>query len=182
MEILSLEELKAVQSLVGQLQAEFVRNGDGGTVARKKAATRVGATYVPVVTAEELESAIAKARARFYDNKRRANLQKYWDKKLESKKSVQIDPDRNSTYVKMYRQWCIERKYVANDILLAYFTGAAKNTFVYSRKKLESEGFVFTENGRGYDVEVPVQKRTYTEDEVRVMMQKLLDSIRGEGR
>lgn len=177
MKIGTIEELKTVQSMLGTLQFEINREVKDLSLARKMAAQKIGETYDPPISAEELESEIGKARATFYSVKRIAAIKNSHLFRQEANKP-NADDSSKATYTQLYRQWCNENKHVASDAELAHFTGAVPGAFAYCRKSLISDGYIFEKNHNGWNVTCPViVERTYTEKEVRTMMEDLLNKF-----
>jgi len=180
MEITTVEELKAVQSMMGSLQYEFSKLGNDGRESRRLAAQKIGETYTPPLSAEEMESAIGKARATLHGDKRNAAIRSFYQEKHASENETEVE-ERGATYTQLYRQWCDENKHVAADVELAHFTGGTPAAFSFCRKKLINDGYVFEKNGHGWNVTCPVVERTYTEKEVRAMMEDLLGKFGKNG-
>lgn len=179
MKITTVQELKAVQSMIGTLQYELKMQGHDDKTARRMAVQKVGETYTPPLSVDEMETMIAKARATLHGKKRNAAIREFYSTKTDANND-EVE-EGALTYRKMYRQWCNENKHVAADGELAHFTGANPATFAYSRKKLIAEGYVFIKNEHGWNVECPAVERTYTEKEVRAMMEDLLGKFRKNG-
>jgi hypothetical protein len=169
-EITTIEELNAIQSLIAKAQQEFVAQGKTHREARYWAAQQVGETYDPPANAKEVERAVGIARAKFYAEERKSGMQRAKDEKRAAAENAERTPAKH-----LYRKWCAENKYVTSDTELAFFCGVTVSVFGHCRRDLIEEGFIFTRNGNGWIIEQPpIVERTYTEKEVRTMMDELL--------
>lgn len=174
----TMQELSVVQSLVSTLQADYFKQGNDPRKSRKMAADQVGATYTPPLSAEELESSIARARSRLFSKKRLDGVEKFRNT-IKQISANQADGQTSSgTMRKTYKVWCEQNNHVAPDAELSHFTGMNTATFHYARKVLIDEGFVFEKNGNGWNVTAPVKpvkvEKIYTEKQVRDIVEELL--------
>ena len=177
MEIKTVEEFSIIQSMIGKLQAQFQRQGYDAKEARKLATEKIGDTYNPPVSVEELNSATGKALVKFYGEKRLVKLREKWNAKKDKSNQTPIpeeEKEESESLVEIYRSWCAQHNHVASDVEIAHFTGRTAPAFMYARKKLIEDGFIFEKNGSGWNITAPVIERVYTEKEVRSMMEELL--------
>lgn len=162
---------RVIQSLVAERQFELVSTGKWGQApARQQALEEVGSSLNPPMKARELEYWLGECLRAAYVG--------------EQPKAIAVRKVKPSearlNFFNKYREWCLANSYVASDKELAHWTGKHASSFCRARLALEEVGFRFERqnNRRGWKVTRRVEPgRTYTEQEVKAMMDKYADEL-----
>jgi hypothetical protein len=170
MELETVEDYTACSSLISKRMNEIKadRKCDKSR-ARRLAAVEVGRSFNPPLSADEVESMLARALDRFYGEKRNAAIKAHWAQKNEAQSGK---GEKVGSFIGLYREWCSINNHVASDQEIAFFCGKAPQTVSWARGELEKSGFVFSKNGSGFNVAMP-EKPKYTESEWKSQQAKI---------
>lgn len=164
------ENYRAIASLVGEKQYEYVQAGKTQVEARLLALREVGASLnPPVQLASDLEYWMGQCLTHLYQNEDGASLSKPTVKRRKKSKAKDI--------LKRYRAWADEHNIIARDNELSLWAECSKGAFGFARKVLSGEGYRFEilKGRMGWRVTqrpAPGTGKTYSEAEVKAMMEE----------
>lgn len=155
---------RPISTLVGEVQHEYVTGGLSQHEARKRALAEVGATLEPPMVGAELEYWLG------------AQYQKLYSGQTAPKKTKR---SYAKNVLKRYQQWVDEHDTTTNDIEIAHWAGCSPSGLSFARKVLTASGYKFEKVGRkGWKVVArPTTGKTYTEAEVKVMLETLMNKF-----
>jgi hypothetical protein len=181
-EINSREELTAHQKLISQQQGIYVRDGMSMSDARKRAAEDIAKAIDSELTGFDVESAIGSANNKFNPPSYNRHPKKQINPVLKPEKA------EKKSLISLYKSWCEVNNHVTSDLEIAHFCQVTRAAVGHGRAAMIDAGYKFETNGTGFNIISPPPppppakpEKTYTETEVRSMMEELLKKLGKEG-
>jgi hypothetical protein len=156
---MTVEDHKELASWLGKKQWEYTQNGCDGSSARRKAIEEACGFFNHPVMPDQLETTMAKLRARIRKGKQESD-----------------ENQDNPVMTELYRAWAEKNDLVPDDRILAHFTQKTAGCFYNARRMCIDAGFVFErDKDVGWRVTArPQPERTYTEAEMQEIIKQLL--------